>query len=194
MMTASLIILIILGLLAALVVIVIALIVIYNKLVKLRNTSEQSWSDVDVQLQRRYDLIPNLVEIVKGYAAHEKSTFEAVTKARQQAIQISGDIAAQAQAENMLTKTLRQLFAVAEAYPELKANENFLDLQKQLAEIEEKIQLARRYYNAVARDMNNAVDMFPSNIVAHLFHFEHREYFELEEPEAKKAPKVDFHS
>lgn len=192
MMTASLIILIILGLLAALVVIVIALIVIYNKLVKLRNTSEQSWSDVDVQLQRRYDLIPNLVEIVKGYAAHEKSTFEAVTKARQQAIQISGDIAAQAQAENMLTKTLRQLFAVAEAYPELKANENFLDLQKQLAEIEEKIQLARRYYNAVARDMNNAVDMFPSNIVAHLFHFEHREYFELEEPEAKKAPKIKF--
>jgi len=184
--------LIILGLLAALVVIVIALIVIYNKLVKLRNTSEQSWSDVDVQLQRRYDLIPNLVEIVKGYAAHEKSTFEAVTKARQQAIQISGDIAAQAQAENMLTKTLRQLFAVAEAYPELKANENFLDLQKQLAEIEEKIQLARRYYNAVARDMNNAVDMFPSNIVAHLFHFEHREYFELEEPEAKKAPKIKF--
>ncbi|MCD6594971.1 LemA family protein [bacterium] len=191
-MTASLIILIILGLLAALVVIVIALIVIYNKLVRLRNTSEQSWSDVDVQLQRRYDLIPNLVEIVKGYAAHEKSTFEAVTKARQQAIQISGDIAAQAQAENMLTKTLRQLFAVAEAYPELKANENFLDLQKQLAEIEEKIQLARRYYNAVARDMNNAVDMFPSNIVAHLFHFEHREYFELEEPEAKKAPKIKF--
>ena len=191
-MLTTLIVLIVLGLLAVFVVIVIALIVIYNKLVRLRNTSEQAWSDVDVQLQRRYDLIPNLVETVKGYAAHEKSTFEAVTKARQQAIQISDDILAKAQAENMLTQTLRQLFAVAEAYPQLKANENFLDLQKQLADIEEKIQLARRYYNAVVRDMNNAIDMFPSNIVANIFHFHHKEYFDLEEPEARKAPEVKF--
>jgi len=191
-MLTTLIVLIVLGLLAVFVVIVIALIVIYNKLVRLRNTSEQAWSDVDVQLQRRYDLIPNLVETVKGYAAHEKSTFEAVTKARQQAIQISDDILAKAQAENMLTQTLRQLFAVAEAYPQLKANENFLDLQKQLADIEEKIQLARRYYNAVVRDMNNAIDMFPSNIVANIFHFRHKEYFDLEEPEARKAPEVKF--
>ena len=191
-MATTLIVPIILGLLAVFVVIVIALIIIYNKLVRLRNTSEQAWSDVDVQLQRRYDLIPNLVETVKGYAAHEKSTFEAVTKARQQAIQISDDILAKAQAENMLTQTLRQLFAVAEAYPQLKANENFLDLQKQLADIEEKIQLARRYYNAVVRDMNNAIDMFPSNIVANIFHFHHKEYFDLEEPEARKAPEVKF--
>ena len=177
-----------------LVVVIIGLVIFYyNKLVQLKNRCQQSWSDVDVQLQRRYDLIPNLVETVKGYAAHEKETFEKVTEARQRAINITGDnIAAKAAAENMLTQTLRSLFAVAEAYPDLKANQNFLDLQEQLAKIEEQIQLARRYYNAVARDNNNAVQMFPSNIVANIFRFKLAEYFELEEPEARKAPKVEF--
>ncbi len=175
-------------------VVVIGLVVFYyNKLVQLKNRCQQSWSDVDVQLQRRYDLIPNLVETVKGYAAHEKETFEKVTQARQQAINVSADdIAAKAAAENMLTQTLRSLFALSEAYPDLKANQNFLDLQEQLSKIEEQIQLARRYYNAVARDNNNTVQMFPSNIIANIFHFKIAEYFELDEPEAKKAPKVEF--
>ena len=185
--------LIILAVLGIVVVIIGLVIFYYNRLVGLKNRCEQAWSDVDVQLQRRYDLIPNLVETVKGYASHEKETFEKVTEARQQAMKITGDnLAAKAAAENMLTQTLRSLFAVAEAYPELKANENFLELQDQLSKIEEQIQLARRYYNAVARDNNNAVMMFPSNIVANMFHFKKAEYFDLEEPEARKAPKVEF--
>ncbi len=183
---------VVLLLLAAFAVLVVAFIVIYNRLVRLRNTVDQAWSDVEVQLQRRYDLIPNLVETVKGYAAHERETLEQVVRARQQAIQIKGDVARKAEAENMLTQALRQLFALAEAYPNLKANENFLDLQRQLAEIEENIQLARRYYNAVVRDNNNAVQMFPSNIVAKMFGFGLRDYFELEEAEARRAPEVRF--
>ena len=190
--STALIVLIVLVIAAAILVFLVALIIIYNKLVRLRNTAEQAWSDVEVQLQRRHDLIPNLVETVKGYMTHERETLEAVTKARQMAVQVTGDVAKRAEAENMLTQTLRSLFAVAENYPQLKANENFLDLQQKLAEIEEQIQLARRYYNAVVRDLNNAIDMFPSNIVAKIFHFQHREYFELTEPEAEEAPEVKF--
>ncbi len=171
---------------------VIYAIAVYNRLVSLKNRCDHAWSDVDVQLQRRYDLIPNIVETVKGYAGHEKGTLEAVTQARQQAVNITGDVAAKAAAENMLTQTLRSLFALAEAYPDLKANQNFLDLQAQLGEIEEQIQLARRYYNAVVRDNNNAVDMFPSNMIARTFGFRRREFFELDDVEARKAPKVQF--
>jgi len=175
------------------IVLVIAAIFYFNKLVGLKNRCKQSWSDIDTQLQRRYDLIPNLVETVKGYAGHERTTLEAVIKARQQAIEIKGDnIAAKAAAENILGQTLKSLFAVAEAYPQLRANENFMSLQKDLAQIEEQLNLARRYYNAVARDNNNAVEMFPSNIVARLFNFKTAEYFELGEEEARKAPKVQF--
>ncbi len=188
----ALIVLIVLAVGAGLVVLLIAFVVIYNKLVRLKNTADQAWSDVEVQLQRRHDLIPNLVETVKGYMTHERETLEAVTKARQMAVSVTGDVAKRAEAENMLTQTLRSLFAVAENYPQLKANENFLQLQEKLAEIEEQIQLARRYYNAVVRDLNNAIDMFPSNMVAKMFHFQRREYFELIEPEAEKAPEVKF--
>jgi LemA protein len=178
------------GLIAVAVVLFVSL---YNKLVKLRNMCDQAWSDIDVQLQRRYDLVPNLVETVKGYASHEKGTLEAVIKARQQAVDIKADdLVQKANAENVLTKTLRQLFAVAEAYPDLKANQNFLELQNELTQIEDHLQQARRYYNAVVRDNNNAVDMFPSNIIANMFHFSRREYFELENQEAKQAPKVKF--
>lgn len=188
----ALIIIVVLAIAAGFLVLFIALAVIYNKLVRLKNTADQAWSDVEVQLQRRHDLIPNLVETVKGYMTHERETLEAVTKARQMALTVTDDVLKRAQAENMLTQTLRSLFAVAENYPQLKANENFLDLQQKLSEIEEQIQLARRYYNAVVRDLNNAIEMFPSNIVAKLFHFEKREFFELTEPEAEKVPEVKF--
>ncbi len=174
------------------VIILIVAVFLYNRLVKLRNLSEQAWSDIDVQLQRRYNLIPNLVETVKGYAIHERETFENVIKARQQAVNIKDSVPKKARAENFLTQALRQLFAVAEAYPELKANQNFLELQDQLEEVENHIQLARRYYNAVARDLNNAVQMFPSNIVANTFAFHIKDYFELEDVGARIAPEVRF--
>jgi len=160
---------------AIIVIIAFAAVGIYNGLIKLRNTSEQAWSDVDVQLKRRYDLIPNLVETVKGYASHEKETFEKVVQARNQAMGASSP-GEKAQAENFLQSTLKSLFALAEAYPELKANQNFLDLQDELSNIEEQIQLARRYYNAVVRDLNTKIESVPSNIVANMFHFEKREY------------------
>jgi LemA protein len=176
---------------AILVIIAFAAVGIYNGLVKLRNTSEQAWSDVDVQLKRRYDLIPNLVETVKGYASHEKETFEKVVQARNQAMGASSP-GEKAQAENFLQSTLKSLFALAEAYPELKANQNFLDLQDELSNIEEQIQLARRYYNAVVRDLNTKIESVPSNIVANMFHFEKREYFELDSEEQRETPKVDF--
>jgi len=182
-----------LGILAVVVIIVaVFVIMLYNRLVGLKNRAESSWADIDCQRKRRYDLIPNLVETVKGYAGHERETFENVTKARQQAIEVTGDVAKMAQAENFLTQTLRSLFALAEAYPELKANQNFLDLQAQLAEIEEVLSQARRYYNAVVRDLNTAVEKVPTNIVAMLFGFKKREYFEIEDAAAREAPKVDF--
>lgn len=166
---------------------------IYNSLVKLRNTSEQAWSDVDVQLKRRHDLIPNLVETVKGYASHERQTFDEVVKARNMAMQ-SGTPAEKSQNENFLQSALKNLFALSEAYPDLKANQNFLDLQGRLSEIEEKIQMARRYYNAVVRDLNTRIESVPSNIIANMFGFKQREYFELDSPEEKVVPEVNFQS
>ena len=184
-----------LGLFAvALIILVFVVIGLYNKLVELRNRAENGWADIDVQLKRRYDLIPNLVETVKGYATHERETFENVIKARQQAIQITDDVAKMAGAENMLTQALRQLFAVAEAYPDLKANQNFMDLQNELSNIEEILSQARRYYNAVVRDLNTTVEKVPTNFVAMIFGFKKREYFEIEDEAARVAPKIDFKS
>lgn len=178
-------------LLVIIAVLILMFVGIYNGLVKLRNTSEQAWSDVDVQLKRRYDLVPNLVETVKGYASHEKDTFEKVVQARNQAMQATspGD---KAQAENFLQSTLKSLFALAEAYPELKANQNFIQLQTELSNIEEQIQLARRYYNAVVRDLNTKIESVPSNIVANMFNFQKKEFFEIESAEERKAPQVSF--
>jgi len=166
-------------------------IAIYNKLVRLRNRSENAWAQVDVQLRRRYDLIPNLVEAVKGYAAHERGTFEEVTKARTAAQQAQG-VQEQAQAENLLTQAIGRLFAVAEAYPELRATENFQQLQAQLAETEQKIAVARQVYNDAVLTYDNALETVPTNIVAGIFNFAPREYFEVEEPAAREAPRVQF--
>ena len=166
---------------------------IYNSLVKLRTHAHGAWADIDVQLKRRYDLIPNLVETVKGYASHEKGTFERVTEMRAAAISAQG-VAEQAKAENMLTQALRSVFAVAENYPQLRASENFTQLQGSLTEVEDKIQAARRYYNAVVRDYNTKVHVVPSSLVAWMFNFKDREYFELDSEEERKAPKVDFSS
>ena len=164
---------------------------IFNKLVKNRNLVLEGWSGIDVQLKRRYNLIPNLVETVKGYAGHEKETLEKVVELRNSAAQAQ-TASEKAPIENMLTQTLRQLFALAEAYPDLKANQNFLDLQGQLSEIEEQIQFARRYYNGTARDMNILVQSFPSNIIANSFGFKQADYFEIELTTEREAPKVQF--
>jgi LemA protein len=179
---------ILLAVLAALVVWGISL---YNRLVSLRNSGEGAWSDIDVQLKRRWELIPNLVETVKGYAKHEQSTFEQVTAARSQAMQAHtpGEHAA---AEGNLQGALKSLFAVAEAYPELRANENFLGLQRELSGLEEAIQNARRYYNAIVRDLNTAIESFPGNLLAGPFGFTKREYFELDSAAERAAPKVSF--
>jgi len=172
--------------------IVFAVIAIYNKLVRLRNTVKSSWSDIDVQCKKRYDLVPNLVETVKGYASHEKSVFEKVTQARSMAMQAASP-GEMAKAENLFRDTLKSLFAVAEAYPELKANASFLQLQTQLQEVENNIEYARRYYNAVVRDYNIAVESFPSNLIASQFNFRQAELFQLEAPEVeRKAVKVGF--
>jgi len=165
---------------------------IYNKLVRLRNTVKSSWSDIDVQCKKRYDLVPNLVETVKGYASHEKTVFEKVTQARSLAMQASSP-GEMAKAENMLRETLKSLFAVAEAYPELKANANFMQLQSQLQELENNIEYARRYYNAVVRDYNIMIESFPSNLIASQFNFKQEELFQLEAPEVERKPvKVSF--
>lgn len=174
----------------AAVLIVIFLITTYNRLVRLRNRVEAAWSQIDVQLRRRHDLIPNLVETVKGYAAHERETLEAVTRARQQAVAAQG-VEDQAQAENMLTQTLRQLFAVAEAYPELKANENFLALQEELTGTESRIAFSRQFYNEQVLAYDNALETFPSNLVAGAFNFEPKPYFEVEET-VREPVRVDF--
>lgn len=166
-------------------------VVTYNNLVSLSFRTDNAWADIDVQLKRRYDLIPNLVETVKGYATHEQETLENVTKARTAAMSAEGP-AAKAQAEGTLAGALRQVFALAEAYPQLRAVEGFTDLQGKLAAIEDTIQNARRYYNAVVRDFNTKIGQFPSNIIAGQFKFTLREFFELEEPAERQAPKVDF--
>jgi len=166
-------------------------IIAYNSLVRLRVQSDSAWADVDVQLKRRYDLIPNLVETVKGYAGHERATLEKVTEARTQAMaaQKPGE---KARAEGMLTEALKTLFALAENYPQLRAVESFTDLQRQLSEIEEQIQLSRRYYNAVVRDLNTRIRQFPTNLVASLFRFELREFFEVAVAAEREAPRVRF--
>ena len=172
-------------------VIVVWLIGIYNSLIKLRNRTDEAWSDIDVQLKRRYNLIPNLVESVKGYAKHERELFEKVTKARTAAMgaQEPGD---KAQAENMLTGALKSLFAVAENYPDLKANQNFLELQRELSDTENKIQAARRFYNGNVRDFNIKIQTFPNNLVAGMLSFKKRDFFELETEEEKESVKVEF--
>lgn len=163
----------------------------YNSLVGLRVRADSAWSDIDVQLKRRHDLIPNLVETVKGYAGHEKSTFENVTKYRSMAMQATGP-ADRAQAEGQLTMALKSLFAVAENYPQLRASENFSSLQKSLAEIEDNLQNARRYYNAVVRDLNTSIQVFPKNLVASMFGFQPRAFFELDAAAEREAPAVKF--
>ena len=175
---------------AAIVLLVVGAVVISNRLVALRNRTEAAWSQIDVQLKRRYDLIPNLVETVKGYAAHERETLEAVTKARQQAVDARG-VEDQAQAENFLTQTLRQLFAVAEAYPDLKANQNFLALQEELTATESRIAYARQFYNESILAYDNARETFPTNLVAGAFNFEEKPYFEAEEI-SRANVSVDF--
>jgi len=161
-------------------------IVLYNGFVKLVTRAKEAWADIDVQLKRRYDLIPNLVNTVKGYAGHEKGTFEKITEARSKAMQSEG-VQAKAQAENMLSGALKSLFAVAEAYPDLKANQNFLQLQTELSDTENKIQAARRFYNTNVRDLNIEVKSFPANVIAGMFGFAKMEFFELNE-EAEKSP------
>lgn len=164
--------------------------VIYNGLVQLKVRAESAWSDIDVQLKRRHDLVPNLVETVKGYASHERGTLESVVEARSRAMSAQGP-ASRAEAENMLTGALKSLFALAEAYPQLRAAENFGQLQQQLAGIEDAIQNARRYYNAVVRDLNTKIQQFPSNLIARTFGFREREFFEIDDGE-RAVPRVSF--
>ena len=177
--------------LAVVVLIVLWLVGIYNQLVRKRTMKDEAWSGMDVQLKRRYDLIPNLVETVKGYAGHEEKVFTEVTEMRSRAMDATG-VADKAAAENQLNATLKTLFAVAEAYPELKANTNFLDLQAKLADLEDQIQMARRYYNGTVRDYNIMCETFPSVFVASMFGFQKAEFFELEGAEEREAPKVSF--
>ncbi|HOX10420.1 MAG TPA: LemA family protein [Candidatus Moranbacteria bacterium] len=172
------------------VVLVVSGVVIYNGLIKLKNRVDEAWSDIDVQLKRRYDLIPNLVNAVKGYATHEKELFEKVTAARTAAMG-AGTPAQKEQAENMLSGTLKSLFAVAENYPDLKANQNFLELQRELTDTEDKIQAARRFYNGNVRDFNTKIQVFPTNIFAGMLNFTKREFFAAEEGE-KGVVNVQF--
>ena len=175
-------------------VIVLWAILTYNRLITLKNRAKEAWADIDVQLRRRYDLIPNLVETVKDYAAHEKLVFENVTQARAKAISAeqSGDPQKVAEAENFLAGTLKTLFAVAENYPDLKASENFLELQRELRDTEDKIQAARRFYNTNVRDLNIKIESFPANIVANVFRFSKMNFFEIEEASAREPVKVSF--
>jgi LemA protein len=165
-------------------------VLIYNSLVKLREQVDAAWADIDVQLKRRYDLVPNLVETVKGYAGHEKETLDSVIEARSRAMSAQGP-AEKAEAEGMLTGALKSLFALSEDYPELRAAENFRDLQGTLAELEDHIQKSRRYYNAVVRDYNTKIGQVPSNIIARSFGFREREFFEMPDSE-RSAPEVSF--
>jgi LemA protein len=174
------------------VVIILWLIAVYNGFIKLVTRAKEAWADIDVQLKRRYDLIPNLISTVKGYASHEKETFQKVTEARTMAMGANG-IAEHGKAENMLTGALKSLFAVSESYPDLKANENFLELQRELSDTENKIQSARRFYNTNVRDLNIKVQSFPQNIIAGMFKFVKMEFFELEEgSEANEPVSVKF--
>ena len=186
------------GLVVLLVVIVLLVLLVlvgvglYNGLVRLRNVVQESWRQIDVELTRRHDLIPNLVETVKGYAAHERETLQAVTDARAMAAAPGSSPAQQAQQENVLTAALGRLFAVAEAYPDLKANQNFLQLQRDLTDTEDRLAASRRFYNANVRSLNTKVETVPSNVVAGLFHIGRAEYFEAEDPAVRTAPQVSF--
>ena len=177
--------------LAAAVLLVVFVIGIFNKLVRLKNMVEEAWSGIDVQLKKRYSLIPNLVNTVKGYATHEKEVFENVSAMRSAGINAK-TVEEHGRAENAITQALGRLFAVAENYPDLRANANFVDLQSQLSSIENDIQMARRYYNGSARNKNIAVQSFPSNIIASMFGFRKSEYFELEDAAHRETPIVDF--
>ncbi|KKR62069.1 MAG: LemA family protein [Parcubacteria group bacterium GW2011_GWF2_42_7] len=161
---------------------------IYNGFVSLRNRTKEAWADIEVQLKRRYDLIPNLVNTVKGYATHESSAFENVTKARALAMGATGPTPEHAQAENMLTGALKSIFAISEAYPDLKANQNFLALQNELSDTENKIQAARRFYNGNVRDLNIKIESFPSNVIARMFNFSKMEFFDLGDNDAAQNP------
>ena len=175
---------------AIVVLLLLFLVGMFNKLVRLRNRAENAWAQVDVQLRKRYDLIPNLVETVKGYAAHERGTFEAVTNARTAAQQAQG-VAQQAEAENMLTAAIGRLFAVAEAYPQLRATENFQQLQAQLSDVEQNIAVSRQVYNDTVLSYDNALETVPTNVIAGMFHFNPREYFQTEDA-TRAAPQVSF--
>jgi LemA protein len=167
------------------------LVAVYNTFIRMRNNVKDAWSDIDVQLKRRYDLIPNLIETVKGYAAHEKETLQKVTDARTQAMGAQS-VEEHQKAENMLTDTLKSLFAVSENYPDLKANENFLELQRELSDTENKIQAARRFYNSNVKEFNTGIQSFPQNILAGMFNFKEEKFFELQEEAAKEPVKVSF--
>lgn len=181
----------------SIVLIVLAVVVLwfvftYNRFVRLTTHAKEAWADIDVQLKRRYDLIPNLVSTIKGYATHESSAFENVTKARSMAMGAQS-LEEKGKAENMLTGALKSIFAISEAYPELKANQNFLELQRELSDTENKIQASRRFYNGNVRDLNIATESFPSNFVANMFHFVKMEFFDLDEgSEAREPVKVSF--
>jgi LemA protein len=160
----------------------------FNRFVSLRNRAEEAWADIEVQLKRRYDLIPNLVSAVKGYATHESSAFENVTKARTMAMGASGPTPAHAEAEHMLTGALKSIFAIAEAYPDLKANQNFLSLQQELSDTENKIQASRRFYNTNVRDLNTGIESFPGNIIASVFKFNKKEFFDIPDNDVAQNP------
>jgi LemA protein len=165
---------------------------VYNGLVRARNEVKNAWSSIDVQLKRRHDLIPNLLETVKGYAAHERGTLDAVVKARQQAVSFTGSVEERGKVENMLTQSLRSLFAVAEAYPDLKANQNFIKLQEELSGTENKIGFARQYYNDATMRYKNRIEMFPSNVIAGIFNFQPEPFFQVEEAAERAVPQVKF--
>jgi LemA protein len=165
---------------------------VYNGLVRARNEVKNAWSSIDVQLKRRHDLIPNLLETVKGYAAHERGTLDAVVKARQQAVSFTGSVEERGKVENMLTQSLRSLFAVAEAYPDLKANQNFIKLQEELSGTENKIGFARQYYNDATMRYKNRIEMFPSNVIAGMFNFQPEPFFQVEEAAERAVPQVKF--
>lgn len=175
-----------------LVLLVLWVIFSYNRFISMVNRAKEAWADIDVQLKRRYDLIPNLVNTVKGYATHESQAFEKVTQARAAAMGAGNNLASKGQAENVLTGALKSVFAIAEAYPELKANQNFLALQTELSDTENKIQAARRFYNGNVRDLNTAIGVFPGNVIAGIFHFSKMEFFQLDENSAREPVEVKF--
>ena len=176
---------------AVIAIVIMAIIAMYNGLIRLKLRVDEAWSDIDVQLKRRHDLIPNLVETVKGYAAHEKTTLDSVIRARNSAMQ-AGNAADKAKAENALSETLKSIFALAESYPDLKANQNFLELQRELTDTEDKVQASRRFYNGNVRDFNTKLQVFPTNLMAGVLSFKAREFFGIEDASEKEVVQVKF--